>query len=75
VKAVTVLLRIPSCASRVVSVAAIMVYGRAEDMPRKNAASGAVSVYGRIDGGTRRRQPIAASVLKTASGLARGHWR
>lgn len=42
-KAVTVRLSMPSCARRVVSVAPIMAYGKPEEMPTKNAASGSFS--------------------------------
>src|SRR5512139_973144 len=47
----------PSCASRVVSVAAISAKGAPEETPRKNAASGAGSVYGRTPAGRAARQP------------------
>jgi hypothetical protein len=43
VKAVTVDFSIPCCASRVVSVAPIMVYGKPDETPRRNAAMGAAS--------------------------------
>ena len=42
-KAVTALFEIPSCANRVVRVAPIRANGKAEDIPRKNAARGSAS--------------------------------
>ncbi len=50
----------PNCASRVVSVAAIIAYGAPDEIPRNNAASGAGSVYWRTGAGTRARQPACA---------------
>src|SRR5688572_9196148 len=38
----------PCCASRVVSVAPIIANGKPDEIPRKSAASGAGSRYGRI---------------------------
>src|SRR5687768_894130 len=52
----------PSCASRVVSVAAIIAYGAPEEMPRNSAASGAASVYWRTAAGRWVRQPVASKL-------------
>ncbi len=51
--AVTVLFLIPSCASLVVSVAAIIANPKPDETPRKNAAIGAASTYGRTLSGSR----------------------
>src|SRR5262249_1674822 len=55
-KAVTVLLLIPYCARRVVSVAPIIVKPKPEEMPRNSAASGPASKYGRTPSGSRSAQ-------------------
>ncbi len=47
-KAVTAFLSMPSCASRVVRVEAIIAKGKPELIPRNKAASGARSKYGVI---------------------------
>ena len=59
-KAVTARLLMPSCARRVVSVAAISAYGAPEETPRNKAAIGAVSTYGRTDAGMSSRQRLIA---------------
>ena len=59
-KAVTALFLRPSCARRVVRVAAIIANPKPDDTPRKNAAIGAASTYGRTPSGSRLRQFTAA---------------
>jgi hypothetical protein len=49
---VTALFLIPNCASRVVSVAAIIANAAPDEIPRNSAASGALSMYGRTPSGT-----------------------
>src|SRR5882672_1014217 len=50
-------LSMPSCASLVVSVAAIIAYGAPDESPKNSAASGAASVYWRRAGGNALRHP------------------